>query len=182
MSQIREIWQRGSSHRIFIPVLVGAVALTLGSLLAFEHTRNLIKVRGPYLVVLMVIATFPIFAFRFFDPHEDARPITGYFLISAFYYIMLGSPDFVAFLRMLILERLPPGSLKQLLLGVVALAACAGTVHYVLRLWSKLDDTAGRFLAISIPKFAAYAVLHILYLNYLVPFVRMRFGILTIFS
>ncbi len=182
MSQIREIWQRVSSHRIFIPVVVAVIALTLGSLLAFEHTRNLIKVRGPYLVVLMVIATFPIFAFRFFDPHEDARPIAGYFLVAAVYYIMLGSPDFVAFFRMLILERLPPGSLKQLLLGVVALGACAGVVHYVLRLWSKLDDPAGRFLAISVPKFAAYAVLHILYLNYLVPFVRIRFGILTIFS
>lgn len=179
MEKLRALFEQVSTHRIFVPVMVAAIAVVLGAFLAFEHTRNIIKIRGPYFVVLMVIMTFPIFAFRFFDPHEDARPISAYFLIAALYYILLGSPDFVVFFRMLLLEKLQPGALKQLLLGVVALAACAGAVHYVLRLWSKLDDVSGRLLAISWPKFLVYALLHILYLNYLVPFVRIRFGILT---
>lgn len=161
-------------------MLVAIVALTLGSLLVFEHTRNLVKVRGPYLMVLMVIGTFPIFAFRS-DPHEDARPITGYFLVAAFYYIMLGSPDFVAFFRMLILERLPPGSVKTTAArhrGARRLrrrsALRAATVV------KKLND----FRTLSAIRFPVCRVRWRLdlYLNYLIPFVRMRFGILTIFS
>ncbi|MFO1525394.1 MAG: hypothetical protein U1F16_05410 [Turneriella sp.] len=182
MQRIRDIWQKVSAHRVFVPAAVGVVALTLGILLAFEHTRNIIRIRGVYLLVLLIVLTFPVFAFRFFDPHEDSRPIAAYFLIAGFYFIMLGAPDFFSFLRMLIFERLPSGALKQLLFGIIALSACAGALHYALRLWAAEAEGPRRFLLISFPKFLAYALLHILYLNYLLPFVRGRFGILTVLA
>ncbi len=73
MQNLRDIFHRVTSHRIFLPALIAAVALVIGMLLAFELTRNIIKVRGPYLMVLLAIIITPIFAFRFFDPHEVWR-------------------------------------------------------------------------------------------------------------
>jgi hypothetical protein len=162
--------------------MIGIIALALGLIFAFEHSRNLIKVRGPYLLVLTAIMVFPLFAFRFFDPHEDARPISGYFVLVALYFILLGAPDFVVFLRMLIFERLPAGSLKQLLFGVAAFAGLAGGLHFALKIWMPETDIRGRFLAISIVKFSTYAILHVIYLNLFVAIAREKFGIMVVFS
>ena len=55
MEKLRGIVTAVTGHRAFFPALVAIVALTLGILFAFEHSRNLLKVRGPYLVVLGAI-------------------------------------------------------------------------------------------------------------------------------
>lgn len=182
MQRIRDILRTVSAHRIFVPAVIAVVAILLGLIFAFEHTRNIVKVRGPYLAVLMAIMAFPVFAFRFFDPHEDSRPISAYFLLAACYFILLGSPDFVGFLRMVLFERLAPGAIKQLVLGMLALGACSGGVHYGLRLVTEIENQPGRFLAISPVKFAVYAVLQIVYLNLFVAIARDKFGITTIFG
>jgi len=182
MERLRGIISSVTAHRAFMPALVAVIALTLGLLFAFEHSRNLLKVRGPYLVVLAIIMVFPVFAFRFFDPHEDSRPIGGYFILASLYYILLGSPDFVAFLRMLLFERMPPGSVKQLLLGIAAFAAVAGVLHYAVKLWAPAVNSEKRFLAVSAVKFFVYALLHVIYLNLFVAIAREKFGILTVFS
>lgn len=165
-----------------MPALVGAVALALGLLLAFAPTRNIIKIRGPYLAVLTVISVFPVFAFRFFDPHENSRPITLYFLISAVYFISLGAPDLVAFLRAILFERITGEEVKRLLFGFTALGACAGGVHYALKLWTDMENRPGTFLAIAPVKFAVYAILQIIHLNLFVAIARDRFGINTLFG
>ncbi|MBN8220751.1 MAG: hypothetical protein J0L53_07485 [Spirochaetes bacterium] len=182
MEKLRGIVTAVTGHRAFFPALVAVVALTLGILFAFEHSRNLLKVRGPYLVVLGAILVFPIFAFRFFDPHENPRPIGWYFILVGVYYVLLGSPDFVAFLRMLIFERMPPGTIKQLAFGVVAFGALGGGIHYMMKLFSTSEQPAGRFLAVSFVKFLVYAVLHVVYLNLFIAIAREKFGILTVFS
>lgn len=179
---MKEILRKITAHRIFVPALVGAVALTLGLLLAFGHTRNIIKIRGPYLAVLTVISVFPVFAFRFFDPHENSRPITLYFLVSAVYFISLGAPDLVAFLRAILFERVTGEMVKRLLFGFTALGACAGGVHYGLKIWTDMENRPGAFLAISPVKFAVYAILQIIYLNLFVAIARDRFGISSLFS
>jgi len=165
--------KRITSHRIFIPALIAAIALTLGLLFAFEHSRNLVKVRGPYLIVLAVIISFPAFAFRFFDPHEDPRPMSVYLVLSALYYIMLGSPDLVLFFRMLLIEKLAPGATKQIALGFAAFAAIAGSVHFAYKIRSEHEG----FLRVVWFKFAAYAVLQVVYLNLFVAIAREKFGI-----
>lgn len=177
MKRVREIWSTVSAHRIFVPAVVAALALALGLLLAFAHTRNIIKVRGPYLAVLTAISVFPVFAFRFFDPHEDSRPITLYFLISALYFISLGAPDLVAFLRGLLFERVTGTGIRHLVFGLLALAASAGGLHYGLKIWSQGENKPGTFLAISPAKFAVYALLQIIYLNLFVAIARDKFGI-----
>lgn len=182
MERLKRIISSVTAHRAFMPALVAVIALTLGLLFAFEHSRNLLKVRGPYLVVLAIIMLFPVFAFRFFDPHEDSRPIGAYFIFAALYYILLGSPDFVAFLRMLLFERMPPGSVRQLLLGIAAFAAVAGVLHYAVKLWAPAVNPENRFLAVSVVKFFVYALLHVIYLNLFVAIAREKFGILTVFS
>lgn len=182
MQNLRDIFHRVTSHRIFLPAVIAAVALIIGMLLAFELTRNIIKVRGPYLMVLLAIIITPIFAFRFFDPHEDARPIGIYFVVVSLYFILLGSPDFVVFLRMLLVERLAPGAIKHLILGITAFAGLAGGLHYALKLWLPAEEPQGRFLSVSPFKFAVYAVLQIFYLNLAVAIARERFGITTIFG
>lgn len=155
--------------------------LVLGLLLAFSHTRSIIKVRGPYLAVLTVISVFPVFAFRFFDPHENARPITVYFLLAAVYFILMDNPDVVAFLRLLIFERASAQTIKGLIFGFVALVACAGGVHYAVRLWASGESRPGTFLAISPVKFAVYAILQIVYLNLFVAIARDKFGVQSLF-
>ncbi|AFM12760.1 hypothetical protein [Turneriella parva] len=182
MQNLRDIFNRVTGHRAFLPAAVGVVALAIGMLLAFELTRNIIKVRGPYLMVLVAIMITPIFAFRFFDPHEDSRPISIYFVVVAFYYILLGSPDLVVFLRMLIIERLAPGAIKNLVLGFMAFSGLAGMLHYALKLWLPSDEPQGKFLSVPPLKFAVYALLQIFYLNLAVTIARERFGITTIFS
>lgn len=182
MERLRGLISSVTAHRAFMPALVAVVALTLGLLFAFEHSRNLLKVRGPYLVVLAVIMAFPVFAFRFFDPHEDSRPISAYFIFAALYYILLGSPDFVAFLRMVLFERMPPGSVKQLLLGIAAFAGVAGVLHYAVRLWVPTVNSEKPFLAISAVKFTVYALLHVIYLNLFVAIAREKFGITSVLS
>lgn len=182
MEKLRGIVTAVTRHRAFLPVLVAVVALTLGILFAFEHSRNLLKVRGPYLVVLGAILIFPIFAFRFFDPHENYRPVSFYFILVGIYYVLLGSPDFVAFLRIVIFERMPPGTLKQLAFGVVAFGALAGGIHYAVKLFSAGEQPGGRFLAVSFVKFFVYAILHVVYLNLFVAIAREKFGILVVFS
>lgn len=179
---LKELARSIVTHRAFVPALIGIVAVALGLVFAFEHSRNLVKVRGPYLVVLAAIIAFPVFAFRFFDPHEDARPIAGYFILVALYYILLGAPDFVVFFRMLLFERMPPGAVSQLLFGVAAFAALAGGLHYAMRIWTPLGEPPQKFLAISFVKFIVYAVLHVIYLNLFVAIAREKFGIMTIFS
>ncbi|HMV35602.1 MAG: hypothetical protein U1F40_11395 [Turneriella sp.] len=179
---MKETLRKVTSHRIFVPALVGAVALILGLLLAFEHTRNIIKIRGPYLAVLTLISVFPVFAFRFFDPHENSGPITLYFLVSAVYFISLGAPDFVAFLRAILFERVTGEAVKRLLFGFTALGACAGGVHYGLRIWTDKENRPGTFLAISPVKFAVYGILQIIYLNLFVAIARDKFGINTLFG
>ncbi len=182
MDRLRTIVGQVTTHRAFMPVAITVIALTLGVLFAFEHSRNLLKVRGPYLLILAAIITFPVFAFRFFDPHEDSRPIGSYFVLVAIYYIMLGSPDFVAFFRMVLFERMPPGTIKQLLFGLAAFGALAGGLHYALRIWLPDVDSGKRFLAISGLKFFVYALLHVIYLNLFVAIAREKFGITTVFS
>ncbi len=179
---MKERFRMITSHRLFVPALVAAIAMVLGVLIAVEHTRNIVKVRGPYLMVLLAIIIFPIFAFRFFDPHEDSMPIAGYFVLVSVYYITLGSPDFVVFLRMLLIERLAPGSIKQLILGITAFAGLAGGLHYALKLWLPAEEPSGRFLAVPVGKFFSYAILHVFYLNLGVAIARERFGITTIFG
>lgn len=179
---MKELLKKITSHRVFIPAVIAAIAILLGALLAVEHTRNIVKVRGPYLMVLLAIIVFPIFAFRFFDPHEDSTPISAYFVLVSVYFISLGSPDFVLFLRMLLIERLAPGSFKQLILGITAFAGLAGCLHYALKLWLPTEEPNGKFLAIFFSKFLAYAVLHVFYLNLAVAIARERFGITTIFG
>lgn len=182
MQNLRDMIGRITGHRAFLPAAIGAIALALGVLLAFELTRNIIKVRGPYLMVLLAIIITPIFAFRFFDPHEDSRPISIYFVVVSFYYILLGSPDLVIFLRMLLIERLAPGAIKNLVLGLMAFSALAGTLHYALKLWLPAEEPQGRFLSVPPLKFAVYAFLQIFYLNLAVAIARERFGITTIFG
>jgi hypothetical protein len=182
MNRLREMIGRVIKHRVFMPVFITTVALVLGVLFAFEHSRNLLKVRGPYLLILAAIITFPVFAFRFFDPHEDSRPISGYFVLVAVYYIVLGSPDFVSFLRMVLFERMPPGTVKQLIFGVSAFAALAGGLHYALTILLPETDAKQKFLAISALKFSVYALLHVIYLNLFVAIAREKFGITTVFS
>ncbi|GAB4421948.1 MAG: hypothetical protein OHK0011_00120 [Turneriella sp.] len=179
---MKEILQKITSHRIFLPAVIAVIALAVGLVLAFEHTRNIVKVRAPYLAVLTVISVFPVFAFRFFDPHENSRPITLYFLVSALYFISLGSPDPVAFLRAILFERVTGELLKRLLLGFAALGACAGGLHYGLKIWTDMENRPGTFLAISPVKFLVYAILQIIYLNLFVAIVRDRFGISTLFG
>lgn len=166
------------SHPVFLPALVGSLALIVGLLFAFEHSRNLIKVRGPYLLVLAVIISFPIFAFKFFDPHEDPRAISVYFVAAGIYYIMLGSPDLVIFFRMLIIEKLPRGAMKHLILGLSALGAIAGATHYAFR----INEEHEGFLRIPWFKFSVYAILQVIYLNLFVAIAREKFGISTVLS
>lgn len=182
MQRIREIWQRVSTHRVFAPALVAAIMLLLGLLLAFSHTRNVLKIRGPYLAVLTVISVFPIFAFRFFDPHENSQPITVYFLVTAVYFIVMDSPDVVAFLRLLLFERVTSEAIKRLIFGFIALVASAGGVHYAMRLWFATTNSRGTFLEISPIKFAIYAVLQIIYLNFFIAIARDKFGIRSLFN
>lgn len=182
MERLKGILTTITTHRIFVPALIAAMALTIGLLIAFEHSRNVLKVRGPYIAVLLAIIIFPVFAFRFFDPHEDSRPISCYFVVASLYYILLGSPDFVAFLRHLLFERLPPGAIKQLLYGIAAFTGLAGGVHYVLKLWFPAAEGEERFLAVTVVKFVVYAILHIIYLNLFVAIVRDKFGINSMFS
>lgn len=182
MERLKGILTTISTHRIFVPALIAAMALTIGLLLAFEHTRTVLKVRGPYLAVITAIVIFPIYAFRFFDPHEDSRPISCYFVVVSLYYIFLGSPDFVNFLRHVLFERVPPGAIKQLLFGVVAFAGLAGGLHYALKIWLPAVEGERRFLSISGIKFVVYAILHVIYLNLFVAIAREKFGISSMFS
>jgi hypothetical protein len=183
MERIRGLFTAVTKHRAFIPTVVAAIALILGTLLAFEHSRNLVKVRGPYLVVLGAILIFPVFAFRFFDPHEDSRPITGYFIVAGIYYILLGGPNLVTGFDALLRAQLTSGTIKQLAFGVTALAAIAGMIQYAIKF---SDDTTlqnGRgLLTISVGKFLIYAFIHMVYINATVMLVREKFGITTVFS
>lgn len=178
---MKEILRKITAHRIFVPALVASITLTLGVLLSFGHTRHIIKIRGPYLAVLTLISVCPVFAFRFFDPHENSRPITLYFLVSAVYFISLGSPDVVAFLRAVLFERVTGEMVKRLLFGFTALVSCAGALHYALKIWTDMESKPGTLLAISPVKFAVYALLQIIYLNLFVAIARDRFGISSLF-
>lgn len=182
MERLRGIVTAVAKHRAFLPAFVAVLALVIGILFAFEHSRNLMKVRGPYLLVLGVILVFPVFAFRFFDPHEDSRPISVYFILVGIYFIILGSPDFVSFFRMLLFERMPPGTIKQIVFGLAAFAALAGLIHYFVKLWLQDINLSKGLLAISFLKFLVYALLHVIYMNLFVAIAREKFGITTVFS
>jgi hypothetical protein len=178
MDRLREIYLAITRHRAFAPVLIGVLAITFGLVLGFEHSRNLVKVRAPYLVVLGGVTIAPIFAFRFFDPHEPWRPISYYFIIASIYFIALGSPDAIGFLAKLLRSRVTGTAIKQLILGFFAFGAIAGTLHFALNLFlpPKEDETRAPFLSISVVKFLVYAILHLVYINLAVAMVRQQFG------
>lgn len=177
MKRARDIWQSITAHRLFVPALIACAALTLGILLAMEHTRDIIKVRGPYLTVLLVIVFFPIFAFRFFDPHENPRPMGAYFILSGFYFILMDSPNFIEFFRALLFDRVPPGGVKTLFYGAAALAAIASLIHFSLKPETGEGFTGRTLLRISPVKFVVYAILQIIYLNLFIAIAREKFGI-----
>ncbi|MBV6492225.1 MAG: hypothetical protein LDLANPLL_00218 [Turneriella sp.] len=180
MQRLRSILSVWVRHRAFIPIVVACIALALGVLLSMEHTRNILKIRGPYLLVLAAIIVFPVFAFRFFDPQENARPISIFFVLSALYYIYMGAPDAVAFFRLFLFERMPPGTTRNLLYGVAAYFSLAGILHYILKV-EREEDEKLRILDVSIIKFLVYAILHIVYINLFVTIAREKFGISTVF-
>ncbi|HRP69893.1 MAG TPA: hypothetical protein PLY93_10215 [Turneriella sp.] len=185
MQKLREIAQAVIAHRAFIPALIALAALAIGALLAVEHTRNILKIRGPYLIVLTAIILFPLFAFRFFDPHEKARPISIFFVLSGVYFIYMTSPDIVEYFRMLLFERMPPGTTRQLIFGFTAYISLAGALHYLLKPTNNENTsettTKTHILDVPIIKFIIYAVLHIIYLNLFVTIAREKFGITTMF-
>lgn len=182
MQRVREIVRAAVRHRAFVPVVIAVVAITIGALFAIEHTRNILKIRGPYVLLLGVVVGFPIFAFRFFEPHEDARPMSAYFIATALYYIFLGAPNVLHILSLAIFERIPPGGVKQTLLGLAAFVGIAGTLHFVLRLWWPAEEPERRFMGVSLRKFFVYALLHVFYLNIFISLVRRKFGMFTVLS
>lgn len=182
MQYLRRFWLKLSSHRLFLPAVVFVLALALGLLLSFPYTRNLIRVRGPYLAMLSAIAIFPVFTFRFFEPHDDPVPISWYFVLAAVYYINVGSPELVGYLRNVFFGHVPMAAFFSLLLGFVAVAAIAGALHFAFAIYRDKDSPQGTFLAISPVKFGIYALLQVLYLNLFVALVRDKFGISGIFS
>jgi hypothetical protein len=94
----------------------------------------------------------------------------------------MGAPDLVAFLRAVLFERVTGEALKRLLFGFTALGACAGGLHFALKLWTDWENPPSTFLAIAPVKFATYAILQIIYLNLFVAIARDKFGISTLFS